>query len=762
MPQLGAAISGLVTAFKATALGTFLTQTTLGKLIASTALTALQAAIAPKPVTPGITTEFTLDGGVNPCSFMLGTSATAGSMVCPPMTHGKAGKTPNAYLTYVIDLGNIPGQSLKRVIIDGAYETIGATVHADYGKEFTGRLAGYAWIKYYDGTQTVADPMLLAKYGSYPERPWLADMIGTGICYAILTFRYNRELFTGFPQLRFECGSIPVYDPRYDSTVGGAGTQRWNDKSTWLPSDNNIVLAYNIQRGIDIPSLGNWGGQIGAAGLPLAQWFAGMNACDVAVTKPGGGTEPTFRAGIEVTVDKEPAAILEELFKASLTQVVEVAGKWHIRTGGPGLPLFWVTDDDIIITRPQEMNPFPGEDGRYNGVTAQWPDPGALYEPKAAPPLYDSGWEAEDGGKRRVIDLQFPAAPYGLQVQRLMRAMIKDNRRHRSHKVVLPPDAAVLTPLDTLAWTSARFAYSAKAFELSQVVDDPRRVLQGVTLREVDPTDFNTPSGYGTLVPVTSTVAVVPPTQQLAGFDLLAHVITDGAAVSRRPALRLVWDGAEQIGLMGVEFEWRLAGGAVVGRASTTDVTSGELIISDGILPQTAYEAHARQVANWPTSWTGWEAVTTDAVPLQQIDLDGARYVVKAPGPFSPTGTAAVLATLECGPTEEHQIWSRSIKIEAKSPDYALLGGVTHQNRILIDLERRDKSLGGAWSGWRVVDTLSVTETDWVMNAATGSFGGLYDDIEYRCSARLENATAPGLASALIRNICLTVSLVTK
>ena len=259
MPQIGVAIAGVIGAFQATAVGTFLTTTFTGRLLASVALSALQVALAPKPKAPGITTEFTANGGTNPCGFILGKYATAGDAVCPPMTHGVAGKTPNAYLTYVVALGDIAGQTLERVMIDGAYVDLGTTPHADYGLPVTGRFAGYAWVKYYDGSQTVADPMLLSKYAAYPERPWLSDMIGTGIPYAICTFRFNRKLFQALPSVLFQCGGIKVYDPRKDTTVGGSGAHRWGTASTYELSRNNAVLAYVPLSGPGVVSLvGPW------------------------------------------------------------------------------------------------------------------------------------------------------------------------------------------------------------------------------------------------------------------------------------------------------------------------------------------------------------------------------------------------------------------------------------------------------------------------------------------------------------------------
>lgn len=748
MPAIGTAITGALTAFKATALGTFLTQNFFGRLLASAALSALQVALMPRPRQPGITTEFTQNGGTNPLSFVLGTYATAGSMVCPPMSHGKAGKTPNAYLTYVIDLGDVPGQTLGRVIVDGAYETVGATVHPDYGREFTGRLAGHAWIKYYDGSQTVADPMLLAKYGSYPERPWLADMVGTGICYAIVTFRYNRKLFSGFPQLRFEMGGIPVYDPRADSTVGGSGPQRWSDRSTWVASANPLVLAYNIMRGVSLPSLGVWGGEIAAPDLPLSSWFSAMNACDVAETKPGGGTEPRYRAGFEVKVDAEPAAVLEELFKASLTQVAEVGGIWKVRCGGPGLPVFFLTDDDIVVTRPQEMDPFPGDDGRRNALTATYPEPEQLWEPKTAPPLYNTLWEAEDGGRRRVADLQFPAAPFGLQVQRLMSGYARDERRHRRHQLTLPPDAAVLEPLDTLSWTSARNGYVAKLFEVAQCADDLRTLLQGLSLRECDPTDFAVAPGFGVAPAVASSATVLPPAQTVAGFDMQPFLIPDATGLDRRPALRLIWDGAEQDGVKGLEWEVRLAAsGVVVARGSTSDVESGAILLAEGILPSMAYEGRMRQVADWPVAWTAWEPATTDARPFGQIDLDGSKEEAGLLGPVDIPPTGYVFLTLAMGPSEPNQIWKRGLAFWGKCrTDY----GAT------IALERRFKN-SGVWGAWVVWSSWDMT-TAWEQYTSSGTLAGVYEDVEMRLVVDASFVTH----TAMLRDLYMTFGNIVK
>ena len=741
--------AGIGAAFSATAVGSFLTTTFLGRLLGSIALSALQAALMPKPATPGITTEFTQTGGVNPCAFILGTYATAGDFVGPPMSHGTVGKTPNAYLTYVISLGDVAGQTLSRVLIDGAYVTFSGAAHADYGTPATGRLAGYAWLKYRDGTQTVADTMLRAKYGAYPERPWLADMVGTGVCHAILTFRYNRDLYQNLPQCRFEMAGIKLYDPRKDSSVGGSGAHRWANPATWEPTVNPVVMAYNIKRGITLTGLGIWGGAAAAADLPLAAWFSAMNACDATVALAAGGTEARYRAGYEVTVDKEPAAVIEELLKACAGQVAEVGGQWKVRVGGPGLPVMFFTDDDIIVTRAQDYDPFPTSDQRMNGIDARFPDPASGWDPKSAPPRYNATWEAEDGGKRRTASLDLPACPFPNQVQRVMKGYITDERRFRRHTLTLPPEAAILEPLDVISWTSVRNGYSAKLFDLSEVQDDLRTLLQGVAMREVDPSDYDWTTGLELAWSDASSAPVPVPEQTVESFDLLAHTITDAGSVARRPALRLTWNGAEQDGVTAIEYEIRVAATAVViKRGTITDVNAGALVVAEGILASTAYEARMRPVVAGPVAWTAWDAATTAALPLGQIDLDGSVVKGVLIGPVDiPTTVGYTFLTISTGAIAPHQLWRAGVSAELKH-----ISGSAAE----LEFEQRFK-FAGAWSAWVQKGTLTTT-TVWDVDGVSSGFAGQYEDVEFRLVVK----TNGGLRVLSLRNVYMTATNIVK
>ncbi len=477
------------------AISTFFTKTFIGRLLGGVILSALQARLMRQKVaTPlaGLRTTVTQTGGINACSFIVGTYATAGSKVAPEMTFAEVAGGPRNMMFQVVDTGDVPGATLSRVAIDGVWYTLGGTAHPDYGLPLQGMLDGYAWIRWHDGTQTTADATLLAKYGDPMAhiRAWSSDMIGTGVTHAILTYKGYGSLFRGIPQPLIEQTSIPLYDPRLDSTAGGSGAQRWNDTSTWAPSSNAMVLIYNAMRGIPLPYIGTWGGLIPAADLSYANWAAQMDKCDVVRSLPAGGTEPTYRAGFEVKVSDEPFAVIEELLKACNGEIAEIGGTFKARAGAPGLPVYFFTDDDCLITEAEELDPFPPFESVYNAISSTRPAPEQVYQAKASPIYTNTLWEAEDGGQRKPAELSLPAVTSGTQAQRIERAYIRDQRRMITHKVPLPPDAMILEPLDVVSWTSARNGYTAKRFEVTEVADDPMTMNQLVALREVDPSDY--------------------------------------------------------------------------------------------------------------------------------------------------------------------------------------------------------------------------------------------------------------------------------
>ena len=350
------------------------------KFALSSAVSLLMRRMAKKKTSvPGITTERKRTGGVNSRSIILGRYATAGVELAPPMSQGSTSKTPNLYLSYAVAVSSLPIAGLSGIIIDGEYVPINTgNVHPDYGFYLGGKFThdgGRAWIRIHDGRQTTADSMLLGKFASYPNRPWSSAMVGTGIAYMVSTFRWDGDITRGEPEIKYVVGGAFLYDPRRDSSRGGSGTQRWGQPNTYAYTDNPVVMIYNIMIGLDLMDGRTYGCLCELEDLPLTNWTAAMNRCDETVTTTSG-SEPRYRAGCEINVaEDEPGDVIDMLLDACCGSLVEIGGIWKIRVGGPDLPVMVITDKDFLITKPQELDPFPSHRDARNTINASYPSP---------------------------------------------------------------------------------------------------------------------------------------------------------------------------------------------------------------------------------------------------------------------------------------------------------------------------------------------------------------------------------------------------
>ena len=462
------------------------------------ALSAISRALAPTPgrAVAGVKTSVQF-GDDAPASIVLGRFATAGDLV-----YANSCGDRNEYHCLVVELSDLPAK-LRRVMVNGAWVSLGSTEDPTYGRpvlEYRSEGKDYLWIRFHDGTQTAADAGLVSTFHGDDHRPYTAAMVGRGIAYAVIWARFNPKVHNGLPECLFELDGARLYDPRRDSSVGGSGPQRWADQESWSAlgdpaNDNPIVQVYNLWLGLRDPVTDAplWGGRgdILQSDLPTDSWFAAMTECD-ALASGDGGDEAQYRAGLELllTEDAEPAAAAEELLKACQGQIACVAGQWLIKAGPTTASVWAFSDDDVIVTAPEDFDPFPGLDGVFNAVAATYPEPEDGWQPKDAPKRYRSTYRAADGGRLQVAALQFPGVPYRSQVQRLMKSALEDQRRFRRHTLVLPPEARALAPLDVVEWTSARNGYDAKQFAIDLVEDLPNGCV-AVSLREVDAADYD-------------------------------------------------------------------------------------------------------------------------------------------------------------------------------------------------------------------------------------------------------------------------------
>ncbi|SFJ55144.1 Putative phage tail protein [Phyllobacterium sp. CL33Tsu] len=626
-----AVFTGLATAIGGLLGGTFLSGG-LGAILLKAAvgigLNLIAKAIAGKPEKPQFSINGQLQSGGDVArSIILGHTVTAGSLVYAN-TWGDGGKTPNEYFTQVIAISDIPINGIIQLWVNGEPVTISGTLDPDDKgfqiPEYRKGSDNHLWIRFHDGTQSAADSLLVNRVSS-SSHPWQSSRIGYGVAYAVVTAEVDPEFFTGFPQFKFEVQGARLYDPSRDSSVGGAGAQRWDNPATWGGDGDDLpaVQIYNLLRGFNYGSQWFYGLQgVSAARLPPTDWIAQINKCRALIAGPVG-PEPQYYTGGEIHVGAQIADAIEALLTGCQGKLSEIGGVYKIHVGEPDAAVFAFADSDILSTEEQDFTPFFGLADTINGVNATYPEPAEGWNTKTAPAIHNAAFEALDGNRRLMADIQLDMVYRSSQVQRLMKSALAEARRARRHTLVLGPAAWVLEPGDVIIWNSERNGYVDKLFRVDGVSDRANLDVM-LDITEVDPSDYDWDQEHDYTPPVFGPVGPVrPQPQPIVDWNVEPAVILDNNGSPRRPAILLSWDG-DQADVIGVEFEVRLATSLItVYQGRTDQPDKGSVLISQGLLPNTLYGVRGRYIPGTPrpVEWSAWLNVMTFNILLGSEDV---------------------------------------------------------------------------------------------------------------------------------------------
>jgi|GEM_PF-2035252 len=644
-------------------------------------------------------------GGDVPRSFSIGVTATKGSLVYRN-SHGRVKKTPNAYYVRVVALSDLPGAQLRSVFLNGEEAEFDATPHADYGFPVLGyRIKGqdFLWVKFYDGTQVAADPYLVSKFGDHATRPWDATRKGIGVVYAIITARYSSQAHNGWPDPLFVLEPTPLYDVSRDSTAGGVGPQRWDQPSTWGGDGDAfpIVQAYNVLRGISYNGAWFYGGRSLAAGrVPAAQWINEIEVCRAEVAE-GEGTAPRYRCGGQISVDSEPAGVLESLLVSCSGRLAEVGGVYYPRAGEPGAAVASFEAGEVIASAPESFTPFARLNDTVNALTATYTEPAEAYSSKAAPPLYDAALEAEDGDRRLPKNIDLPFVTSAEQVQRLMHEGLRASRRERRHTLVLPPKYRIYRPNEVLSYTDPAHGYTDKLFQ----IDGRVKLSNGnvmFELSEVDNADYAFDRAVDLQPWTLSPPSIVSPAPQVVeDWDAQPSTVVSETGAEKRPAIQITWDGVDQDGVEAVRFEVE-RGGQVVTDGIAPDVERGEFLITDGLHPGTNYQVRGRLVAS-----SGRIMTWSDPVSVQ---TPGAGLAVDAPFVMSNTTRRdeigvmhvdwEVRLTCQTGDTDLFELQRKVSATEWETVGFNETGVFSVLDVYVVNFRARCRNLFGVWGDW--------------------------------------------------------------
>lgn len=211
------------------------------------------------------------------------------------------------------------------------------------------------------------------------------------------------------------------------------------------------------------------------------------------------------------------------------------------------------------------------------------------------------------------------------------------------------------------------------------------------------------------------------------------------------------------------------AGSFLVDEIFLAEKNAGELVV-DGFLAVMGMAAFAGdlQSTGYNPGVAGWKiksdgtAEFADLVDRSWVK-DGAisdTFQIIAAGPFAYVATTTVVATLDLGAMPRGNIYLRGLVFE-----YRTLSNAGNDTQCYVDLQRRLKQLGGAFTAWELVTSRisQVNFNPWEVEQSDSTLSGYYDDYEYRVRYQCfpQNGLAP-TSGDFLRNVYLTVTRVTK
>lgn len=176
-----------------------------------------------------------------------------------------------------------------------------------------------------------------------------------------------------------------LYDPRQDTTVGGSGTQRADDQSTWAWSSDDVgrnpplqllwfLLGYRITNPTTSAQKLAVGAGIPPARIDIDSFITAANMCDESVALAIGGTEPRYRADGVWNEGDDPKTVQDALLAAMNGVLRDAGGKLRLEILHNDLstPVTSLSHADVV--GEFQWVQTPAIDQTFNVVRGQYVD----------------------------------------------------------------------------------------------------------------------------------------------------------------------------------------------------------------------------------------------------------------------------------------------------------------------------------------------------------------------------------------------------
>lgn len=462
--------------------------------------------------------EISINDTTADARVIYGTVRVGGVNMLPPYVSGTNGE----YLHQVIALALHECDAISAVYFDQeAVGTIGAvTGSSTDGAVSTGTYSGKTNIRRYLGTMTQTVDFIIN--AAFPTQ-WPSTARGRGVTYVALRYYWgDGKTWNGLPVPTFIIRGAKVYDPRLDSTNGGAGAHRYATPSTWAYSSNPALCWANYK----ISSYGF--GLDPATEIDWPSVSTAADACDAVVNIPGSLTEARYSiAGVLINAQDALRDNERKIIDAMVGRMTFVNGKWSIYAGGYTTPAYSIAKADWLGI--DSIQTVSGADaGRINEVHGFFVDPNRNYQRVECYPRRNATYLSDDAGETLAVETELPMVQGEYQAQRICEFILRQSRNGIKMGGTLPPRFHKIKTYDTVTLTFDELGWTSKVFRVSKMELNGDGSVK-VALTEEQSTDWtDLAAGDYTTISTAAVPAVNPTTPTITqnyGLRSLAGMI---------------------------------------------------------------------------------------------------------------------------------------------------------------------------------------------------------------------------------------------
>jgi hypothetical protein len=302
---------------------------------------------------------------------------------------------------------------------------------------------------------------------------WTSNHRLRGCTIALIKLTYDEEHLNQFPAFRFRVKGRKVYDPRLDSTNGGAGAHRLATPSTWEWSENPVLCHNDYWRGVMINSIRIAGPGVGTGRFTWSNVAAEANVCEENVSLAAGGTEDRYTANGIIDPRSTHGEVLEMFEQSMAGDIAFSDGKWRYFAGAYRAPSLSLTADHFV--GPLRMVVHKGESDRRDTAHGRF---SSLAESGTTISYSPVSLATATAGSERVTNIDLAlvndlnnAAGYdgGARAQRIAKLLLERDAAGKLITCTTNLYGLRAVPGESISVTHAAFGLSAQVMRVMDV-----------------------------------------------------------------------------------------------------------------------------------------------------------------------------------------------------------------------------------------------------------------------------------------------------